>query len=211
MEERQKYFQEALSDFVHDAASGGAIRHLVDLGYSVDQMMRALSYPTPRERVRKTAYRYMLESGLLVKELPDMRTDANLTETGDGRGGVKTGGVCGGVKTGGGRRLRAIRLDISDRDLVNAFLYRKISENGAENVYISCPFGKYGKALEQDGLFPYLSSRELEYIRGIPWENMLMYHRATDRMQEIGRKLLLHRQPECGYYFLKTGEIAEGI
>lgn len=200
MEERQKYFEEALSDFVHDAASGGAIRHLVDLGYSVEQIMRALSYPTPRERVQKTAYRYMLESGLLVKELPDMKTDANPAETGDG---------LGGAKTGGGRRLRAIRLDISDRDRVNAFLYRKMNENGVENVYISCPFGKDRKALEKGGSFSYLNSRELEYIRGIPWENMLMYHRATDRMQEIGKKLLLHRQPECGYYFLKTGEALE--
>ena len=54
MEGRQKYFDEALSDFVHDAASGGAIRHLVDLGYSLTQIMQALSYPTPRERVQKT-------------------------------------------------------------------------------------------------------------------------------------------------------------
>ncbi|MBO5095128.1 MAG: hypothetical protein J6C33_12375 [Lachnospiraceae bacterium] len=185
MEERQKYFEEALSDFVHDAASGGAIRHLVDLGYSVDQMMRALSYPTPRERVRKTAYRYMLESGLLVKELPDMGTD--------------------------GGRARLIRIDVSKQERLNDCLYRKISENGAENVYISCPFGMHGTASEQDAPLPYLNSRELEYIRGIPWENMLMYHRATDRMQEIGRKLLLHRQPECRYYFLKTGEILEGM
>lgn len=186
MGERQKYFEEALSDFVYDAASGGAIRHLVDLGYSVDQMVRSLSYPTPRERVRKTAYRYMLESGLLVKELPGVRTDDIQTEA------------------------RLIRLDVSDQKRTNAFLHQKISENGAENVYISCPFGMYGPTWEQNGSLSCLNSRELEYIRGIPWENMIMYHRATDRMQEIGRKLFLHRQPECRYYFLKTGEIAEG-
>ena len=72
MEGRQKYFDEALSDFVHDAASGGAIRHLVDLGYSLTQIMQALSYPTPRERVQKTVYRYMLESGMLLKMLPGL-------------------------------------------------------------------------------------------------------------------------------------------
>ena len=30
-----RYFQKALSDFTYDAASGGAIRHLTDTGYTV--------------------------------------------------------------------------------------------------------------------------------------------------------------------------------
>ena len=39
-ENRPKYFEAALSDFVFDVAAGGAIRHLVDRGYSVEQMMK---------------------------------------------------------------------------------------------------------------------------------------------------------------------------
>lgn len=42
-----KYFQDALSDFVYDAASGRAIRHLTDSGYTAAQIMQQLSYPTP--------------------------------------------------------------------------------------------------------------------------------------------------------------------
>ena len=70
MTEHPKYFEEALSNFVHDVASGGAIRHLVESGYSVNQIMERLDYPTPRERVEKTVYQYMTESGILLSQLP---------------------------------------------------------------------------------------------------------------------------------------------
>ena len=47
----ERYFEAALSDFVFDVAAGGAIRHLTDRGYSVEQIMRELSYPVPRIKV----------------------------------------------------------------------------------------------------------------------------------------------------------------
>lgn len=71
MKERNHYFEEALSDFVHDVASGGAIRHLVDLGYSVDQIMENLTYPEKRERVQRSVIRYMIESRMIIYELPE--------------------------------------------------------------------------------------------------------------------------------------------
>lgn len=188
MNGRHSYFEEALSDFMYDAASGGAIRHLTDLGYSVDQMMEALSYPTPRERVRKTVYRYMLEAGLLLRELPQ------------------------------GSDLRNVTLWISDTVKADNDLYQKIKANGADHCYISCPFGMWrqneGTASEQNVFSDRLSclnKREREYIAGIPWEDRLMYHRLNSRMREIGRKLLLNGIPGCGYYFLKTGEIVGAI
>lgn len=70
MEKESRYFQEALSNFMHDAASGSAIRHLVDRGLSVDQIMQELDYPTPRSRVERTVYEYMLQTGILLWELP---------------------------------------------------------------------------------------------------------------------------------------------
>ena len=69
-EEKKKYFEEALSDFVHDVASGRAIRHLVNSGYTTDQIMRQLDFPTPRERVEQTVYRCMTENGTLLEALP---------------------------------------------------------------------------------------------------------------------------------------------
>ncbi len=64
------YFEDALSDFIHEMASAGAIRHLTDAGYSIEQIMDELDYPTPRERVEQTVYRYMTASGILLAKLP---------------------------------------------------------------------------------------------------------------------------------------------
>lgn len=186
MEGRQKYFEEALSDFVHDAASGGAIRHLVDLGYSLEQMVQALSYPTPRERVQKTAYRYMLESGMLLRVLPGAKEDSFVL----------------------------ISLQARDRERLFLYLQEKSRENGQENVYVSCPFGvmsgQQNERMTETQMRSYLSflnKREQDYILGIPWEDRVMYHRLTSRMREIGRKLLLQPELECSYYFLKTREM----
>ena len=38
------YFQEALSNFTKDFAYGGAIRHLVDHGYTVDRIIKEFNY-----------------------------------------------------------------------------------------------------------------------------------------------------------------------
>lgn len=74
MEKRKRdepdYFGEALSNFTHDVASGGAIRHMVNLGYTVDEICRHLDFPTPRARVQETVFRYLTESGVLLGSLP---------------------------------------------------------------------------------------------------------------------------------------------
>jgi len=188
MEERARYFDEALSDFVHDVSSGAAIRHLVDLGYSVEQMMRALTYPTPRERVARTAYRYMLESGLLAGALPV--TEGEMTALG----------------------YRRVRFRPSETKRVRTYLYERVRENGEDQSYLSCPFGSWRQRDGEAGLraaLHFLNSREVEYIAGIPWEGRVMYHRLTARMQEIGEKLMLHPETGCCCFFLKTREIAE--
>ena len=47
------YFNEALSNFSKDFAYGGAIRHLVDKGYTADRIIREFHYPISRESVEK--------------------------------------------------------------------------------------------------------------------------------------------------------------
>ncbi len=47
------YFQNALSSFVTDAACGGAVRHLTDIGYTLDQIVDRLDYPAPRAKVQR--------------------------------------------------------------------------------------------------------------------------------------------------------------
>ena len=67
----QSYFQNALSNFTHEAASGGAIRHLTDLGYTTKQIVEQLDYPVSFERVSRAVTDYFLEQGILRQEPPE--------------------------------------------------------------------------------------------------------------------------------------------
>ena len=49
----QGYFEESLSNFTKDFAYGGAIRHLLKRGYSVDQIIKEYNYPVSREFIEK--------------------------------------------------------------------------------------------------------------------------------------------------------------
>ena len=53
-----EHFNQALKNFMKDSANGGAIRHLYDLGYSVDEIREALLFPASVEDIQVviTAY-----------------------------------------------------------------------------------------------------------------------------------------------------------
>ena len=58
-----KEFNQALGQFVTEMASGGAIRHLSDLGYTVDEIVQKLDYPTPKEKVAEIVFQYYIDTG----------------------------------------------------------------------------------------------------------------------------------------------------
>lgn len=178
-EEQPKYFQEALGDFVHDAASGGAIRHLLDLGYTTDAIMQRLEFPTPRERVEKTVYRYLIEKGVLMEELPVNRGN-----------------------------MKSVSVRISSEAELCALLRKYIDRNGEENSYVSCPFGTIRRDRETRlwNMLSCLTAREREYIMGIPWKPQMMYHRLNSRMLEITVYLAVHSDLEMKICFLKSKE-----
>lgn len=180
MEERPGYFENALSNFVHDMASGGAIRHLVDMGYSVDRIMEQLDYPTPRERVEKTVYQYMMESGMLLDTLPVEETAMKVT-----------------------------RFKNVSRPVISQKLREWLRKNGEDNSYMQCPFGKWIKENQMEYLeqLSCLTNREREYILGVPWHGEIMYHRLNDRMLEIGIELAVHSNLEVKFYFLTSRDI----
>lgn len=68
--EENRYFQEALAGFTHEAASGGAIRHLADRGYTVGEIAERLDFPTPVERVRREVWERLLDTGVILREEP---------------------------------------------------------------------------------------------------------------------------------------------
>lgn len=172
-EGRPGYFEAALSDFVFDVAAGGAIRHLVDRGYSVEQIMNTLDYPVPRAKVGKAVYRYMTESGILLDRLPEESA-----------------------------HMKVSLLKERVREKMPQTLVSCIEKYGEENVYMECPFGQWKRNNEQKlkQVISCLTSREQEYIVGIPWGKEVMYHRVNSRMREIAVKLLLHTDEEWRFY-----------
>lgn len=173
---RQKYFDEALSDFVHDMASGRAVRHLADTGYTTTQIMQMLDYPASRQSVEKTVYRHFIETGIILTKLP-VPKDSMVQSV----------------------------LECSSEAQLYACLKKHLAQNGEEHSYISCPFGLPGTntadALQK--LLSPLTTREKEYILGIPWEPAVMYHRLNRRMLEIGLQLAAH-SCQFSFYFIKS-------
>ena len=58
---KDEYFRDALTNFTRDFAYGGAIRHLVDRGYSVQNIIDEFHYPLSREVIEKIVNDYKKE------------------------------------------------------------------------------------------------------------------------------------------------------
>lgn len=61
MEMENQYFNEALQNFVQDFAYGGAIRHLADLGYDTDRIIKEYHYPLSRDTIDKIVKEHLKE------------------------------------------------------------------------------------------------------------------------------------------------------
>lgn len=186
MGEQSGFFEDALSNFMFDVASGGAIRHLTDKGYSVEQIMKELDFPTSRERVEKTAYRYMKDSGILLDRLPVEENE-----------------------------LTRHILRMSDAGQIASCLSERICMNGEAHSYMMCPFGRLLKNDKEklNDMINCLTGREKEYILGIRWERNIMYHRLNGRMREIGIQLAANQDKKENriweFYFLKEKEMIQ--
>lgn len=66
-------FQTALSNFATDVACGGAIRHLTDIGYTLNQIVERLDYPTPRTKAQRIMMDCLYESRVLLREEPSAK------------------------------------------------------------------------------------------------------------------------------------------
>lgn len=55
----QGYFEKALQDFVSDFGYGGAIRHMLNRGYTVDQIVKSGEVKLSRERIEEIANKHI--------------------------------------------------------------------------------------------------------------------------------------------------------
>ncbi len=180
MSEGKDYFQQALSDFMFEVSSGGSIRHLADMGYSVEQIQSRLAFPTPRERVERAVRRHLTEAGILLETLalPEEAFHVSV--------------------------LRA-----RHADQISARFRKLLEQEGEEGAYLECPFGRLaGQEPEKlERLLSCLNSREREYLDGIRWERPVLYHRLNSRMREIAVKLVLEGELRIRCFFLGSREL----
>ncbi len=178
---QQDYFNEALSNFMFDMASGGAIRHLADRGYSVDQIIKTLEFPTPRDRVEKTVYQHMLDTGML--------------RTSIGEGDMTVRQI---------EKMQVYKLNHVLSEYID-----KNGEKNSYMLCPFGAWKRADRERYLDKL-SCLTKREKEYIMGIRWEQQEMYHILNSRMLEIGVQLTVHSSLDTRFYFLVEGLVLCG-
>lgn len=205
----QKYFQNALSDFTYEAASGGAIRHLAQAGYTVKQISEKLTFPTPYERVRKTVWQHLLATGVVLLEEPGSvvqckksaylvdhdkygRTSFRLTTSQEGNKESvhwKESPAFTKWKRNGARA-----------EELAVLLMEKCSANGEADAYISCNFGLYGRQRKgeygAENAVPHTGENNMKYAA----EYDAVMEALTDRQREYISGLLW--EPKVCYHRL---------
>ncbi len=206
-----KYFKQALSDFMLDAAGGGAVRHLVKQGLTVRQIAGRLDFPLPYEKVRKMAWEALVEQGTVLLSEPGTAGPEERAVY------VKEQGEFGRtsfrrilVPEEDRRRTRWRELEYGEES-VPAFcrhLLEACGENGRGSAYASCDFGILAArdAKEYQKFLQVLHERQREYLEGLPWPRKRVYHRLDPVFSEIILALAGERQYRGCCYFLKTGE-----
>lgn len=207
----QEYFKSALSDFTYEAASGGAIRHLADLGYTVKQITEKLTYPTPYERVRKTVWQHLIDSGVVLTQEPGsgkQRGSAAYTVVHDKYGKASFQLEKAPSGDSGPVHWKERRYSEEKYGSLAVYLADRCSENGEDKTYVSCDFGlrSVRESAEYAAAMQVLNERQREYISGLLWENKICYHRLDQRMREIIVKLYTGGYYHGYCYFLKTEE-----
>lgn len=157
----QTYFQSALSDFVFDMASGGAIRHLADMGCTVRQIQERLDFPTPYERIQRTVWEHLTDTGVIFPENP-------------GQGKTR-------------EKMDYVReYDDYGRPSFRRVAVREAASEPSEPCLI-CAFGllKYQNPERYEEVLRALEPEQAEYIEGLPWSVERVLHRPNRRMLEI--------------------------
>ncbi len=204
----QEYFKRALSDFAFEAAVGGEIRHLTDLGYTVRQIEERLDFPAPGRKVRQAAWERLLDTGAVLLEEPGAGTARERVSYVKeyGKYGKPSFRKVGGGMGGREKACWAESLFSEERDgSLASVLSEKCGRNGEKDAYASWNFGLYGPE-RREGLLRLLEEHQREYVEGLPWEGKTVYHRLDGRMRGIVARLHAAGAYHGSCYFMKIGE-----
>lgn len=169
--DKPTYFQTALSSFVTETACGGAVRHLVDIGCTLDQICGRLDYPAPRSKVQRIMMEYLYEQHILLREEPSMkmfegRTQFMQEQDAYGRRTMRKVGADYNsqnkmTNTSNSTFMSKQNKEAGFQDILwkesvyergrdgklTELLYRKWEENGEDYCYMSCAFALFNADL----------------------------------------------------------------
>lgn len=205
----QKYFKRALSNLTFDVASGDAVRHLADRGYTVRQIRRMLDFPTPEDYVQKVVWEHFLKNGVLRWQPEKDETERYVYVTEYNAYGHKSfRRVCLAEEAAPAvfRKERPYR-EAEDGEF-SAFLKAVCDRDGEREVYVSCDFGLRSRREPEryEEFLGLLDPEQQDYIRGLPWERRMVYHRLDGRMRGIVSRLYRDGGYSGSIYRLKAGE-----
>lgn len=207
----QDYFKQALQNFTFDVASKGAVCHLADSGFTVDQIMKKLDFPTPYDRVQQTVWEHFRDTGYLLLEEPGKeKRQEKFSYVTDydqyGRKSFRRVTVSDTVYEA--VRWKEQEYKKEKQETFSAFLTHLCARNGEKESYVSCDFGLRSKREPQQFLrdLQFLDEYQREYVMGIPWERKLVYHRLDQRMREIVSRLYEQGAYHGRCYFLRIKE-----
>lgn len=211
----QSHFQNALSSFTHEVASGGAIRHLTDLGFTAKQIAARLQYPTPFVQIQQEMWQRLVETYVILLEEPGSgkKEKVSYVREYDKYGKSSFRRV---VETAGEEsapicwREIAMETGVSSRseekERIWSILQKKLTENGEDCSYVSCDFGllSYREPEKYEMLLQSLGPKQREYVEGLPWKTQRVYHRLDARMVEILKQMMEMDKYNFICYFIKT-------
>ncbi len=156
-------FNKALSNFTHDFASGGAIRHLADNGFTVMEIHDRLDFPTPASVISETVWKHFVDTGVILLDPPD----ASKTK----------------------EKISFVK----EQNSLGKTTFRRVVEitEKPQAEYIACDFGKqiYRDKNAFEKKLEILNERDRDYIFGLPWPLQTVYHIADERFVRIMTKL----------------------
>jgi len=152
-----KEFNKALSNFINDAAAGGAVRHLADLGYSISQIADELDYPISKEKIAGYMWEHFLNIGKICLEEPQPSHEkVSFVKEQDSFGRIS---------------FRRVTEQIDN----------------SQTKYVQCDFGKllYKHDESLISKLEKLNPGDKEYIVLMPWPLEPVYHELDERMTRI--------------------------
>lgn len=201
----KNYFQQALSDFTFDMASGGAIRHLTDLGYTVKQIQEHLSFPTPYERVQREVWSHLIDTGVILLDEPGrvQREKISYVRDYDQYGKASFRRIVEKDETAAVLCWKEEHIKFSEIEKLRKLLQEGTADDG-KSAFLSCDFGliKYREPERFQEILSTLPDKNKEYLEGIPWEKKTVYHRIDGRMRDILLTLFESEMYTGSCYFL---------